>query len=274
MSSEREGQPPIAVLTVSRRSSTLARCVASVDRQTYRGPIRHILVIDDNRDAIQVLKSIESPWPREVVLVARSAEDSDGPARLARLRNDAVSRAADDYVAFIDDDNEWEPNHLASLHAALVASNADIVHSERQVFEADGRPYLRQEFPWARDLHTRHAIYAYCVAAGIMSAGSNVVRDRLEMRFTWIDLGEWLFPPQFLVGHPFETGYGPWEWFNISVEDRSLPKAIYESGMRVASTEAATLRYYLGGYTNTFEGDGVIWRNPAGHDETAWTAGV
>jgi hypothetical protein len=85
-----------------------------------------------------------------------------------------------------------------------------------------------------------------------------------EMRFTWIDLGEWLFPPTFLIEHPFHTSYTAWDWYNISVEDRELPRAIYESGLRVVSTRKATLNYYLGGYTNLYEGGGLVWQRRGG----------
>lgn len=254
--------PPVTVITVTRRAAHLERCVESVRKQTYPGRIHHLFVVDGDEGVLATLNGFASWACLEIVYEARSSADRDGPTRLSVLRNLAVREAGSGYLAFLDDDNAWDPTHLASLWETLRATGADLAHSQRQLFEADGRPYTRPEFPWGRDELTRRAIYAYCLEAGIMERSSNIVRDRFEMRFTWIDLGEWLFPPGFLQTHPFETHYGPWEWFNITVEDKALPKAIYESGLRVAATGEPTLHYYLGGYTNRFDGDGLVWRPP------------
>jgi len=149
----------------------------------------------------------------------------------------------------------------------MTHTDAAAAHSWRLLFQADGRPYLTPEFPWGRDPETRRRIYRDCVDAGVMSPGSNVVRDRLDMASTWVDLGEWLLPRAFLLAHPFETRFDEWDWFNIHVEDRHLPSAVAESGMAVAPTQLPTLHYYLGGYTNnTSSTSGLRWARP--HPET------
>jgi glycosyltransferase involved in cell wall biosynthesis len=252
----------ITVLTVTRRPQHVARFIESIAAQDFDGIVRHVIVVDGDPRVCQAINDAGTPYSLEVIFVPRSASDADGPARLAVLRNVAAEAASTGFVAFHDDDNTWEVDHLSSLWQTRINEGADIVHSERKVFESDGEPYLRSEFPWGRDVLTRRAIYAYCLEAGIMEHGSNVMHDRFEMRFTWIDLGEWLFPATFLIEHPFQERYTAWDWYNISVEDRELPRAIYDSGLRVASTRKATLNYYLGGYTNVYEGDGLIWRCP------------
>ena len=268
-----ERAPRITVLTVTRRREGLARCLDSVHCQTYAGSVRHLLVVDDNPDVIDELVA-RGTSPDNMVFVPRAESDRTGPGRLATLRNLAVERAEGGWLTFLDDDNAWEPDHLASLWSAVETTGADLAHSQRMIFEADGRPYLRSEFPWGRDELSRRAVYAYCLEAGIMAPGSNVMRDRLEMRFTWVDLGEWLFPPDFLEANPFKAEYGAWEWFNISVEDRDLPRAVFESGLRVAATERPTLRYFMGGYTNNVdESSGLLWRNPQTEAGQGWGGG-
>ena len=261
----------VTVLTVTRRPQCVPRFIESIAGQDFDGIVRHVVVIDGNPQVRQAIDDEGSPYPLEVIYVPRSASDEDGPARLAVLRNLAAEAAGAGFVAFHDDDNTWAVDHLSSLWQTRIDEDADMVHSERKVFESNGEPYLRPEFPWGRDVSTRRAIYAYCLEAGIMERGSNVMHDRFEMRFTWIDLGEWLFPSMFLTEHPFQTSYSTWDWYNISVEDQELPRAIYESGLRVTSTRKATLNYYLGGYTNLYEGDGLIWRCPDGSLPTSVT---
>lgn len=258
----RTSDTPITVLTVTRRAECLSRCVLSVRSQDYDGPVRHLFVVDGNPDCSRTLRGCEVP-DEDVVYRERGPNDTDGPNRLAVLRNLAVDLAGDTWIAFLDDDNRWEPAHLRSLWAAIVDDGADIAYSQRQMFEADGSPYLREEFPWARSEVDRRAVYAYCVVAGIMSRGSNVVRDRLEMHFSCVDLGEWLFPPGFLRAHPFSSDYRAWEWQNIVVEDRDLPRAVFNSGLTVAATGEPTLHYFMGGYTNSAAGSSVRWEKPA-----------
>ena len=263
-------EPLITVLTVTRRPEHLARCLRSVRDQDHRGHVRHLVVVDDNPDCCEIARR-EGVQDDDIILDARGPDDVDGPSRLAGLRNLAVRAAGDTWIAFLDDDNRWETEHLRSLWSAIVDSGADLAHSQRRIYEADGSPFLRAEFPWGRDELTRRAVYAYCLVAGIMSTGSNVMRDRLEMRFTWVDLGEWLFPPGFLLANPFHTTFEAWDWYNISVEDRELPRAVFNSGLTVVATGEPTLHYFMGGYTNSAEGASVYWREPSDRGAVGWT---
>ncbi len=49
------------------------------------------------------------------------------PKRNARNRHEALLSAQSEYVAYVDDDDFWFPDHLAALEAAL--ENADFVHT-------------------------------------------------------------------------------------------------------------------------------------------------
>ncbi len=253
--------PLITVMTVTRRAEHLRRCLRSVREQDYAGSIRHLLVVDGNEDCLAVAQAEGVP-DDDILYQARGALDVDGPVRLAALRNLIVELAGDTWMAFLDDDNRWDPGHLRTLWSSIVDGGADLAHSQRLMFESDGRPYLRDEFPWGRDEATRKAVYTYCVASGIMVPDSHVMRDRLGMRFTWVDLGEWLFPPGFLAANPFNTSYDAWDWYEISVEDRDLPRLVHNSGFKVAATGQPTLHYFMGGYTNSAEGASVYWRKP------------
>jgi hypothetical protein len=254
-------EPLITVMTVTRRDWLLSRCIRTVREQDYPGPVRHLFVIDDNERCAAVARAEGVP-DDDIVLVSRGPDDVDGPVRLGELRNLIVQLAGDSWMTFLDDDNQWEPDHLSSLWSTITGTGAGLAHSERLLFEADGRPYLREEFPWGRDEATRKAVYVYCIAAGVMSPDSNVMRDRMGMRFTWIDLGEWLLPPGFLAANPFNTSYDSWDWYELTVEDRDLPRAVHNSGLTVASTGRPTLHYYMGGYTTGTEDARVYWHKP------------
>lgn len=159
--------PLITVLTVTRRIEALDRCIDSIQEQTYDGPIVHRFVVDGNDEIVTHLtnRALSSRIPILWTFMSRGFGDTDGPARLAVLRNAAVKLAGSDYVAFLDDDNRWEPIHLQSLWSTIVAESVDIAHTERKLFHHDGSPYLIPEFPWCRDEVSRRAIYTFILTA-------------------------------------------------------------------------------------------------------------
>lgn len=257
------GELPISVLTVTRRTATLARCLASVAEQEYGGPLEHLIVIDDQPAVRELLDRTGTRPGTEVCYASRGPSDVDGPDRLARLRNLAVERARNPYIAFLDDDNAWEAGHLSSLSATLGRPGVDIAHTERKMFDGDGLPYTVPEFPWCRDPALRREIYQTYVELDIVTPGSNVFRDRLRMPYSCVDLGEWLFPREFLAEHPFEGTYSTEDWQTVVVEDAKLAGEIKDSGLAVESTGRPTLHYYLGGYSNNYaESAPIYWQRP------------
>jgi glycosyltransferase involved in cell wall biosynthesis len=57
----------------------------------------------------------------------------------ALARNVGIRASRSDHVAFLDDDNTWTPDHLASLLPAL-AAGADLAYGAVRWVDADDRP--------------------------------------------------------------------------------------------------------------------------------------
>ena len=256
-------QPPISILTVSKRDTSIDRCVSSVTKQDYNGGIEHIILVDGTQDVFCAWRRLGKKVSMSIHNMERSAGDRDGPTRLAFLRNRAVEMARNEYVVFLDDDNAWSPNHLSSLWSALISGDYYMAHSYRLIYEQDGKPYLRPEFPWKRDREERERIYRLHAELGIVTPGSNLVRDYVGMPFSCVDLGEWLLRREFLVPYPFAYSYSDEDWWNIIVEDNKLQKAIIESNIPTVCTHFPTLHYFLGGYSNCFsERASIYWQPP------------
>lgn len=232
-------------------------------KQDHSDPVEHVIVIDDQPEVQKLLQSTQLRPGTEIVYASRGPSDVDGPDRLARLRNLAVECAHNPLIAFLDDDNAWEPDHLGSLSATLARPGVDMAHTERQMLDDDGAPYVISEFPWSRNPAARQEIYRIYAELGIVTPGSNVFRDRLQMPYSCVDLGEWLLPRDFLTEHPFERTYSTEDWQEIVVEDAKLAEDIKTSGLAVESTRRPTLRYHLGGYSNNFtEAAPIYWQRP------------
>lgn len=254
--------PLISVLTVTRRATTIHRCLSSVARQQYPGQLEHLVLVDGDLDVFCAWRRASASASASVQLVSRTAQDRNGPARLAYLRNMAVELANSEYVVFLDDDNAWDSNHLSSLWETLIAGRHYMVHSHRLMYEHDGSPYLRPEFPWKREKAERERIYQLHVELGIVTPGSNVVRDYVGMPYSCVDLGEWLLRREFLVLNPFICAYSHEDWQAIIVEDAKMSAAIVDSNLPVTCTQLPTLHYYLGGYSNNFSDDATIYWQP------------
>jgi Glycosyl transferase family 2 len=108
--------PPARVATIIatyRRPELLARAVRSALAQTVRDQV--VLVVDDAGGLPEL--------PADPRLRACSLSANTGVAGV--VRNVGIRLTRSTYVAFLDDDNEWEPHHLEMALAALEYGPAD-----------------------------------------------------------------------------------------------------------------------------------------------------
>ncbi len=103
----------VCIPTIPARAELLERALASVDAQTHK--------------------------PQDVIIV----EDTHGLGA-APTRNCAWQNAETDVVAFLDDDDEFLPQHLEACLTAMVEKNAGLVYPW---FELVGWPDATSERP-------------------------------------------------------------------------------------------------------------------------------
>ena len=244
---------PITVATVSKRSTTIERCLSAVACQDYAGDIEHIVLVDD-------LDAVFDAWTRHqarhdfsVEIVRQSGPVRAWQSRVADLRNCAVAKANHPFIAFLDDDNAWEPDHLSSLWQCMSScGQPHAVHSHRKIFENDGQPFLRRELPWGHSAEARREVFDDYVSRGIMFGGSNVFRDKVGMPHTSVDMGAWLLPRNLLQSCPLDAeNPGRHDSTFLPVgEDEILERDLVAHGVAISCTGRATLHYFLGGSTN------------------------
>lgn len=252
----------VCVVVVTSGRDTLTESLASVKQQTYAGPCS-ILLLCDNHDGSaervpDLVASADLPPGipvRTVTLTTDVRWDNDVFAWVARLRNVALGFVTAPLVAFLDDDNVWESDHLASLTQLLNDTRALAVHSWRRLLAPDGSPLVPDTFPWLRDPDAAAARFALLSGAGVFRPGSEIVRDRStlpigERDYGMVDMGEWLFDRRLFEIVPFEIGWTGEEIRDGVGEDDKLLRRLRELLIPVHCTERATLRYRLGGFTN------------------------
>lgn len=253
----------VTVVTVTRRRpELLERCIKSVSGQDYRGALRHLIIVDDCLETASLLARLDGNGRGRIrwVLAKRRATESSGPPRLAKLRNLAADRVDTTWTAFLDDDNEYEPHHIASLVDCAAATGCRAVHSYRRLFYFEGDPFLEARWPWRRDPAEARACYQELVSAGVLEAASNIVRDRVEVSkpgsgFMLVDTSEWLIRTEVLRRVRIPRRFSYQDWLQNLAEDDKLVAALVAAGIKIGCSKQPSLRYYLGGYSSDLKGE-------------------
>ena len=116
-------KPTVSCVTPTwgRHDLLLQRAIPSVAAQDYDGPMEHIVVSDGPdpellRKLPRTLKDAGNLWYEEL-----SVHDPDAQwGHYARLHG--IDLAKGDYIAYLDDDNGWRPDHVRRLVQALEAN--------------------------------------------------------------------------------------------------------------------------------------------------------
>ncbi len=120
--------PCVAVVTPYHREDTekLRRCMTSVMRQTHPR-ILHYMVADGwpREDLMQGCSSV-----RHITLATEHGDNGDTPRGIGALC--ALNEGAP-MVCFLDADNFYEPDHVASVVDAFAQVGGDVVFSERSI---------------------------------------------------------------------------------------------------------------------------------------------
>lgn len=278
MQSAAAGNGGVTVITVTRRRPELARrAISSVRRQDYRGRIEHLIVVDECSSTMTALADINGTLDRQLVLLPVPRAAGDGVdhynrivtvyPRIARLLNIGIQVAGSPWIAFLDDDNEYEPCHISSLVAVAARYGYSAVHSYRQVLYADGSPYLEPRFPWTTDPAEAARIFQLLCQRGVWAAGTNILRDRAGPLLPGpfrnstvispadpvylVDTSVWLLERALLMRHPVPEKFTRRDVQDGTAPDDKLLEVLLMNGVRIATNGLPSVRYYLGGVSNS-----------------------
>lgn len=127
----------VTVITPTVGSPKLKDAVQSVQSQTYKN-IDHLLVVDgDSHDADvhEIVHETEGRLPTILTLPYNTGK-TGGSFYGHRIYAGVPHLVNSDYIFFLDEDNWYESDHVASLVEVLERGN-DFAHSLRQIYEAD-----------------------------------------------------------------------------------------------------------------------------------------
>jgi glycosyltransferase involved in cell wall biosynthesis len=273
---EMESDPGITVITVTRhRPQTLGRAIASVQAQDYSGEIQHLIIADDDPDTVSLAVTTPPVARRRIQATSVERPGAErGPhaqerrsvcPRLSRLLNFGVSLAAYPWIAFLDDDNEYEPNHLSSLIECATTNHALAVHSGRQMVWPDGSPYLEPRFPGAANPLEGERIYQLMCERHVWISGTNILMDRVDPGahnfrnstviaaddpIFLVDQNLWLLETDTLRRVRIPEDFTDAEIADNTWPDDKLLEALVRNEIRIVASGKPTVRYQVGGVSN------------------------
>lgn len=261
----REGTAPdrplVTVITPTKgRPAAVRAAIESVRSQTI-SRVEHLVLGDNCPDLAkpEVLGALRRDFPRVTIKNVPSgpAAPTYPPARTARIRNLGIRRASGAFIAHLDDDNTFEPDHLDSLVTCLMANpEAVAAHSWRKLFTCAGEPFIPAGInPWIDDPAQSAVNYAQLADSSVFEPGSHVMHDRITGRegqeFFLVDVSELLVRAAFHQAHPFPAHYSAAQVAAGLCEDRAWCIRVIRAGHQIVRSERATLRYAMGGYSNS-----------------------
>lgn len=130
----------VSVITATTGGVRLADCIESVRNQTYKN-IEHYVIVDGSdrwEQTSEILNAMEFPnCNNEFVIILPHAT---GLNRFNghRIYGGFSFLTNGDYIAWLDDDNEFTPNHIESLVKITQEKQLDWAYSLRQIVDSKG----------------------------------------------------------------------------------------------------------------------------------------
>jgi glycosyltransferase involved in cell wall biosynthesis len=233
----------VLVPTYNRRRS-LPRALASVVQQTHR-ELEIFVVRDGGEEVSDIVRSFRDP---RLIFIDR-AQNRGKPYSL----NEALSRAAGKYVAYLDDDDVYYPSHVETLVAALEnqtdcqAAYSDLYKTYCQELPDGDRIVLSKEVEISRDfdrylmLFFNHVLHVSLMHRRDLLTRTGPYNENLNILIDWDMTRRLVFFTDF-YHVPAITGefYSPiGECDRISVQRRKDPQEYFRNLLSIRTTQPA-----------------------------------
>jgi glycosyltransferase involved in cell wall biosynthesis len=121
--------PKVSVIILTyNRNDFILKSVRSVLNQTFRD--FELLIIDDG-SSDQTLTNIARIEDSRVTVL-----DLEHSGHISKLRNSGLQRTSGEYIAFLDSDDQWDKDHLATQINLIEGDDSlDYVSSDMEVYE-------------------------------------------------------------------------------------------------------------------------------------------
>ena len=167
MSSPAGGFGVTVVIPLFDKAYFIRRTLTSVVAQTH--PPEQVIVVDDGStdDGPAVVAELIAARADRRVRLVRQPNAGPGPAR-----NRGIAEAASEWIAFLDGDDLWQPNHLATLaevaaacpDAAVIAARHRRIAATDPLPAQDDSPVAARRLDFFREAQTGENVQTSAVA--------------------------------------------------------------------------------------------------------------
>jgi glycosyltransferase involved in cell wall biosynthesis len=131
-------EKPVTVITPTIGSPKLKDAIESVSKQTYS--CKHLLVVD-GEEYNQKVWAMGVEGIADIVTTPENTGKTAGNFYGHRIYAAYPHLINSDYILFLDEDNWYEPDHVASLIETIEKKNLDFSYSLRKIYSTD-KKYL------------------------------------------------------------------------------------------------------------------------------------
>lgn len=134
----------VSIVTPTTGYPGLTRAIEGVQAQTYPN-IEHLVVVD-GPDAERAVRAMLGDTPRHPVhLLPLPYNTGAGSYNGHRIYGAAMYLVNGRYVCFLDEDNWFDPDHIASMMKAITSRGLQWCYSLRKIAGSDGRVLGRDD---------------------------------------------------------------------------------------------------------------------------------
>jgi GT2 family glycosyltransferase len=135
---EPSGPKSVTVITPTIGQDYLLKAISSVSEQTYQH-INHLIVVDGPAYFDKVKELLGTTNQNlNITCTPENTGSTGGNFYGHRIYAGYPHLINSDYIAFLDEDNWYEPDHIESLVNTLESKNYDWVYSMRNFYKPDG----------------------------------------------------------------------------------------------------------------------------------------
>lgn len=246
----------IAVITfaLESRKELLLKCINSIRGQLVDCRVKHYIFYKDD-----IIKDflLEKSITYVKAIKYKEKNISYTSQKMAVLRNIALNFIDEDYVCFLDDDNEYSNIHLQSLYNLIMKNGLQAAHSWRYLVYSDETLFDGSYYPWhnKNSLDVKREIHQWSVENNIIKPGSAVLRDCYilddsPLNISNVDMNEWLFLTSMIKSIRFDEEFSLADKDKELAEDFKLLLRILKHDIDYSCSDLATVKYRLGGFSN------------------------
>ncbi|MBQ5825440.1 MAG: glycosyltransferase family 2 protein, partial [Clostridia bacterium] len=125
----------VVIPTYRRTVEYVSKAVESVINQTYQNV--EIIVIDDSTSAYEKQNETENYFTslnKSNVIYLQNEENLGG----SLTRNRGIEAASGDYITFLDDDDEYQPEKIERQLNFMLGNGCDMTFTDLAIYTPDG----------------------------------------------------------------------------------------------------------------------------------------